>query len=126
MERKIQIKNRETEEYRSYWNEIENQSFTLALIQENEEKIKKKKAEQECFHEEYLTCQKEKKNNAEEQIKINGQIESTKAQRSRAELRNQEYQNFMAAYQRYLENRQAKLRFEHKRKEAEKSEELYA
>lgn len=117
---KIQIKNRETEEYRSYWNEIENQSFTLALIQENEEKIKKKKAEQECFHEEYLTCQKEKKNNAEEQIKINGQIESTKAQRSRAELRNQEYQNFMAAYQRYLENRQAKLRFEHKRKEAEK------
>lgn len=117
---KIQIKRKEIEEYRGYWNEIKNQAFSLELIQKNEESIKKKEAQKERFHEEYIICRKEKKDNAEEQIKINGQIENIKTQKDRAELRNKEYQNFVAAYQKYLEDRQSKLRLEQKRKEAEK------
>ena len=122
---KIKIKQSETAEYRSYRNEIENQTFSLALIQENEEQIKKKRAEQEHINGEYLECRKGKKKNAEEQIKVNEQIESTRTLRGRTEIRNQEYQNFKSAYQKYLEDRQTKLRFEQKRKEAEKRAEKY-
>lgn len=122
---KRKIKQSEAAEYRSYRNEIENQTFSPALIQENEEQIKNKKAEQERINGEYLECQKGKKKTTEEQIKINEQIESIRASRGRAEIRNQEYQGFKSAYQKYLEDRQAKLRFEQKRKEAEKRAEEY-
>lgn len=122
---KIKVKQSEMTEYRSYRNEIENQTFSLALMQENEEQIKKKETEQERIDEEYLECRRTKKENAKEQLKVSEQIENTKISKGRAEARNQEYQGFKSSYYKYLEDRQAKLRFEQKRKEAENAAKGY-
>jgi len=122
---RIRIKQKETKEYRGYRSEIESQVYTPALLQENEEQLKKKEDEQKRISGEYLECKKAKKENAEEQIKVSEQIEGTKTARNRIQIRNQEYQGFIMAYQKYLEDRQAKLRFEQKRKEAEKRADEY-
>lgn len=115
---KTEIKRSEIEEYRSYRNVIENQSFTLPLIEEKEKKFKEKEQEQERLQEEYRTCGQRKKEIAARQTETGKQIEAAKMARRDMEIRNREYEDFASAYEIYLENRQAKLRFEQKRKEA--------
>lgn len=115
---KIEIKLAEIKEYGGYHNVIENQTFTLALIEEKEKSIKEKESEHEKIKEEYRVCSGRKKELTECLTETEKNIDNAKILQRNMETRNHEYEAFTGAYEVYLDNRRTKQRYEQKHKEA--------
>ena len=117
LQEKIETKRSEITEYRSKYNILENQNFTLAGIEEAEkEKVKIKKEEKE-LQEQILESKERQKELSESLSEMKRQIENCKDLQKDYQIRQEEYQGLVKAYKKYEESRQKKLSLEKKQKE---------
>ena len=119
LKEKIQTKKIEISQYTSHKNGILAQTFTTALMEEKEQQIKEKQEEQKQLGERYSECNRQKRENEKRQEELGHEIEKAKAAEGMMERRKEEYKSLKAAYEKYISDRQTRLRLEKKIKETE-------
>lgn len=112
LKEKIQTKKIEISQYNSHKNGILAQTFTTALMEEKEQQIKEKQEEQKQLGERYSECNRQKRENEKRQEELGHEIEKAKAAEGMMERRKEEYKSLRAAYEKYISDRQTRLRLE--------------
>ncbi len=120
LEQKQDRKKQELEEYRSHKIAIENQKFTLQLLEDSKQRIKAIEGEQEELQNQIFACKQNKKNTDRLLEENRNNIEQSKLLQKTLESKVEEYKILMVSYQKYLEQIQCRLRLIKRRKEAER------
>lgn len=118
IEKKIDTKKREIEEYRSKSSILENQNFTLMRIEELQKEVIKMQEEEKSLEEQILESKNQQKELGDNLKATQKQKEICKEQQKDYQIRDEEYKNLVDAYKKYMENRQKKLSLEKKQKES--------
>lgn len=120
LEQKQDRKKQEMEEYRSHKIAIENQKFTLQLLEDSKQRIKAIEEEQEELQNQIFACKQNKKNTDRLLEENRNNIEQSKLLQKTLKSKVEEYKILMVSYPKYLEQIQCRLRLIKRRKEAER------
>ena len=98
---KIQIKEKELEQYRSFKNVIMNQKFTIAIYEGIQIGLEQKKLEKTKLENQYIECKNRKKENKKDSEQLRKEIEKNKRLLSTILDRNDEFQKLCISYDEY-------------------------
>ena len=122
LKEKIGIKSEELREYREYLSEIKQQTFTLEKIEKTKKQIVEKQEEQEQLQVAEVECRQKKKQNEDAQKENEKQMRMFDEKMKYCASRDEAFAELVAAYERYIEDRQA-LELQ-KRKKADAEEQV--
>ncbi len=121
---RIERKAEEIKQYRSYYVEIEQQEFTVELMEHNREQKKKTEEEYQKLIEDEEVCKEKLKELIKKQENIIEQIELARDKKRKTEQKREEFAEFKLAYEQYLEDKRNLDRYQRRRKETEYNEKL--
>ncbi len=109
-------KRREIQEYQSYWNVVERQSYSEDLLKENQRQVKLCEEKHTKLSDAYVLCGQKRKKNQLEQEQVRKRLEEGKEAQQTAQRRLEEFGELTSAYESYLVDRQERERLEKKEK----------
>ena len=116
------IESEELREYREYLSEIKQQTFTLEKIEKTKKQIVEKQEEQVQLQAAEVDCRQKKKKNEDAQKENEKQMRMFDEKKKYCASRDEVFAELVAAYERYMEDRQA-LELQ-KRKKADAEEQV--
>ena len=119
VQKKIQTKKEEIEEYRFRRSILERQEFTLAGMEKTSQEIEKLKEEENDIQSQLVLCKEKKKELTDSIEDIRKAIEQCKSLQKDYDIRKEEYISLVSAYEKYEENRRKQDTLKKKKKESE-------
>lgn len=119
LEKKIAAKKEELKEYRLRCDIIQNQTFTLALIEEFGQALEEKRKACGQLEKKQLDLKEKQRETEEKQKKNQENLRKAELRQNHLLEREEAYRAFTEDYQSYCENRQEKEKYEGRIKEAE-------
>lgn len=119
LEERIAAKKEELKEYRLRYDIIQNQSFTLALIEEAEKELEKKRKSFGELEKKQSELKEKQSETEEKQRKNQENLRKAELKQSVLQIREEAYQEFTENYKNYCEDRLEKERYEGRIKESE-------
>lgn len=119
LEEKIASKKEELKEYRLRYDMIQNQTFTLALIEEAEQELRKKQTAFRELEKKQVDLKEKQSETEKKQKKNQEDLRKAELKQNVLQAREEAYQEFTENYKNYCNDRLEKERYEGRIKESE-------